>query len=265
MTNRLLFAALGAAIAITSTGCDKVKSMASGAGGSLFGGDFEGEITMNATRAKGSGPSQLVFGIKKPKYRIDATGTVQTDNPIMAGGASLILDPPAKKGYALIPAQKKAIVLDFDKMKSAQRGLPSGGAGGGGGGKTSSGPPPTVEKTGKKDVVAGYACEIWNVTSSNGQKSQICAADGITWIDLGDLGWSSPEITVAAVASGANRFPLRIISYGPTGAEEVRLEATKIEAKKLDDARFVVPPDYQVIDIAAMMQNLPILKGLPTK
>lgn len=77
-------------------------------------------------------------------------------------------------------------------------------------------------------------------------------ADGITWIDLGDLGWSSPELTVGAVATGANKFPLRIVSG------DVTLVATKIDKKKLDDARFVVPPDYQVIDVAAMMQNLPI-------
>lgn len=259
LARRLCLAA--AALAVLSTGCDKLKSAATGAAGSLFGSDFEGEITMNAKRAQqGSGPTQLVFGIKKPKYRIDATGTVQTDNPMLAGGAALILDPPAKKGYALVPAQKKAIVLDFEKLKAAKGSIPGSGT------ATSrpSGPPPTVEKTGKKDTVAGYQCEIWNVTS-NGQRSEICAADGITWIDLGDLGWSSPEIAVAAVASGANRFPLRIVTYGTNGAEEVRLEATKIEKKKLDDARFVVPPDYQVIDIAAMMQGLPIFKGLPGK
>lgn len=252
---------LAGALAASALACDKIKSKANAVATQTFGGDFEGEITMNATRAQGSGPTQLTFGIKKPKYRIDATGQVQTDNPMLSGGASLILDPPAKKGYALVPAQKKAIVIDFDKLK---------GAGGGGplgmpqGPKKPSGPPPTIEKTGKKDTVAGYECEIWKVTSE-GKRSEICAADGITWIDLGDMGWSSPEITVAAVASGANRFPLRIVTFGTNGAEEVRLEATKIEKKKLDEARFVVPPDYQVIDIAAMMQNLPILGGAPKR
>jgi hypothetical protein len=234
---------------VLSSGCDKVKSKAQQAGLS-FGGDFEGEITMNATRTQGSGPTQLVFGIKKPKYRVDATGTVATDNPMMAGGASLLLDPPQKKGWALVPAQKKAIVLDFDKMKGASSRVP--GVNTGPGSKANE-PPPKIDKTGKKETIAGYECEIWYVTASNGARSELCMADGITWIDLGDLGWSSPEMTVGAVATGANKFPLRIVSA------DTKLEATKIEKKKLEDARFVVPPDYQVIDVAAMIQNLPIL------
>ena len=233
-----------------STGCSKIAKQA----GLSFGGDFEGEITMNATRASGgSGPTQLTFGIKKPKYRVDATGTVQTNNPMMSGGATLLLDPPQKKGWALIPAQKKAIVIDFDKMKGAK----APGMGGGSATKPNE-PPPKIDKTGKKETIAGYDCEVWYVTASNGTKSELCMADGISWIDLGDLGWSSPEMTLGAVASGANKFPLRIAS-----ADGTKLEATKIEKKKLEDARFVVPPDYQVIDVAAMMQNLPVL--LPKK
>lgn len=236
-------------IAALSMGCDKLKAKAQQAG-LAFGGDFEGEITMNATRATGGGPTQLVIGIKKPKYRVDATGNVQTDNPMMSGGGTLLLDPPQKKGWALIPAQKKAIVIDFDKTKSASSRLPGANTGP----KTKSNePPPKIEKTGKKETIAGYDCEIWYVTDSKGQRAELCMADGITWIDLGDLGWSSPEIAVGAVASGANKFPLRIVSG------DTKLETTKIEKKKLEDARFVVPPDYQVIDLAAMMQNLPIL------
>jgi len=115
--------------------------------------------------------------------------------------------------------------------------------------------------TGKTDTVAGYACEIWKI-SSEGKRAEVCAADGITWMDLTDLGWSSPELTVAAVASGANKFPLRIVAFGQDGKEETRLEATKVDKKPLDESRFVVPPDYQVIDLAATMQNLPFLKGL---
>ena len=34
------------------------------------------------------------------------------------------------------------------------------------------------------------------------------------------------------------------------------MEATTIEKKKLDDARFVVPPDYQVVDMAQLMAGM---------
>jgi len=234
-------------VGLLSTGCSKIAKQA----GPSFGSDFEGEITMNATRTKGGGPTQLTFGIKKPKYRVDANGAVQTDGPLAAaggpttGGATLLLDPPQKKGWALMPAQKRAIVLDFDKMKASKvPGMP---------GTKANEPPPKVDKTGKKETIAGYECEVWYVTTNSGQRTELCMADGITWVDLGDLGWSSPELTLGAVATGANKFPLRIV--GP----DSKLEATKIEKKKLEDSRFVVPPDYQVIDVGAMMQNLPFL------
>lgn len=242
--------------------CDKLKgkseggSSSSGGGGilSFLSGDFEGEITMNAKNRQKGGPSQLVFGVKKPKFRIDASGGQISDDPMMAQGASLILDPPNKKGWALMPAQKKAMLLDFDKMKG--KGSPFGSSGGGslGGGTKNDA---KIEKTGKKEVIAGYECEIWKITQSDGRKAEICGAEGITWIDLGDMGWSSPEIAVAATLSGANRFPLRIVSFDAKGTEEVRLEATKVEKKKLPDEQFVVPPDYQVMDLSALMQGLP--------
>lgn len=257
-------------VALLATGCDKIKGLAGGKGDggspsgggilSFLKGDFEGEITMNATNRQKAGPTQLVFGIKKPKYRIDASGGQVGTDPLTAQGASLILDPPNKKGYALMPAAKKAMVIDFDKVKGSNNPLL------GSGGNTGSGkPPPKIEKTGKNDVIAGYECEIWKITQDDGRKAEVCAAEGITWIDLGDMGWSSPEIVVAAALTGANRFPLRIVSYDTAGKEEVRMEATKIEKKALPDTQFEVPPDYQILDLGALMQGLPKLpQGVPT-
>ena len=265
------------------TGCDKLKA-AMGKGGdagaaaspaatgagvlSFLGSDFEGEITANVTSKGGKpqsgGPQQIVFGIKKPKYRLDITGgSMPIPAPGLASGGTFLVDAPAKKGWILVPAQKMAMVVDFEKMKSMPKGqipgLPNAPN------TTPTAAPsqaPQIEKTGKKDVVAGYSCDVWNVTS-DGKKAEVCAAEGITWIDLGDLGWSSPELTVAAVASGANRFPLRVISFGSNGAEEMRMEATKIEKKPLADDRFAVPPDYRVIDMAALMGGLGGLPGIP--
>lgn len=254
-------------------GCSKIKALgggdgdaaASGSGGgalsNLFGTDFEGEITMLMTSkkqgTKKNGPQQIVFGIKKPKYRLDTSGQ-SLDDPM--NGGSMIIDLPTKKGYMLIHPKKMAMVIDFEKLKNMPKGQtipgmppsPKGAPG-------VPSQPPTIEKTGKKDVVAGYSCEIWNITS-DGKKSQLCAAEGITWIDIGELGVDSPEITLAAIASEANRFPLRVITYDPKGAEEFRMEATKVDKKKLDDGRFQVPADYKVVDMAAMMGTIP---GVP--
>ena len=260
------------------SGCDKLKAKLGkgddagtaappGAGGgvlSFLGTDFEGEITANLTTkgaAAKAGPQQLVFGIKKPKYRIDMTaGGALGANPMLASGGAFLVDAPAKKGFILVPAQKMAMVVDFEKMKNLPKGqipgMPNAPKG------TAPSQPPQIEKTSKKDVVAGYGCEIWNVTSE-GKKAEVCVAEGLTWIDLSDLGWSSPELTVATVASGANRFPLRVIAFDATGAEETRMETTKIDKKALADDRFVVPSDYRVVDMSALMGGLGGLGGLP--
>jgi hypothetical protein len=54
-----------------------------------------------------------------------------------------------------------------------------------------------------------------------------------------------------------NRVFLRLVSYDAQNVEQTRMEATKIDKKKLDDSRFVVPPDFQVVDLAAMFGGLP--------
>ncbi|MBX3189434.1 MAG: DUF4412 domain-containing protein [Labilithrix sp.] len=254
--------ALIATIAVaTSTACDKIqaltkKSDEAGAGAasggvlSFLGGTFEGEIAMKVSGAAGKGgPTDMVFSIKAPKIRVDASGGA-IENPVVGQGAAFIIDPPTKKGYALFPAQKKAMLIDFDKAKQGSSGLPG----------SKSAPSaltevPTIEKTGKKEVIAGYECENWKVTSKS-SRADMCVAEGIKWVDLRDLGMGSPEVTLAAAATEANRFPLRVIGYDAKGAETSRMEATKIDKKTLDASRFVVPPDYQVIDMSALLGGM---------
>jgi hypothetical protein len=267
----------GLALVATSAGCDKLKGKSSGADGSapssgggggvaggvlsFLGSDFEGEITMNATTKGGKGPKTLIVGIKKPKVRVDAPNGVPTDNAMIKDGATMLIDPPQKKGWILVPQKKQALLIDFEKMKNAPGASKVfGTTKTKGPGVGASGQPPKIEKTGRKDTVAGYTCEIWNVTETNGRRAELCAAEGITWTDLTDLGMDSPELTLAAVTSEANRFPLRLIAYDQKGTEETRLEATKIDKKALDETRMTVPPDYQVIDLATMLSGA---GGLP--
>lgn len=267
---------VAAAILLVSSGCDKLKSAigkdtdggSSPSGGllSFLGSDFEGEITVkmtNKTRpAEKSAPHQMVLGLKKPKYRVDmSAGAQATDD-----AGSFIIDLPSKKGYMLMHPKKMAMVIDFEAMKNMPKGqgIPGMARAPKGGPTAAPTQPPKVEKTGKKDVVAGYSCEIWNVTNE-GKKAEICAAEGITWVDLSTVGMSSPEIALAAVTSEANRFPLRVVAYDVNGAEEMRMEATKVDKKKLDDAHFTVPSDYKVVDMSALMGGLPGLvpSGIP--
>ena len=259
---------LGVVLAVLALGgCDRLKgasgsdagaSSSSGGGGllSFLGSDFEGQITMQlSTKAKPQDDKPLVMSLKKPKYRVDMPPH-GASKP--AENVSVILDIPAKKATTLMHATKTAMVLDLDQLKNMQGqfygmagGTPSAPA-------QPNAPPPTFTNTGKKDTVAGYTCDIWTMTSSDGKKGDACLAEGITWVDLGAVGGFT---SLGVFASEANHFPLRFISYDAKGAEESRVEATKIEKKKLDDSAFVAPPDYKVMDMAAMMNGM--LGGKP--
>ena len=251
--------------ALSLLGCDKIPGLGkqdAGAGGgapsgggvfSFLDSSFEGEIAMSVSGkgATTTGPTLMTFGIKSPKIRVDIRGA--QGNPMLAQGGGFIVDPPAKKGFLLMPAQKKAMVIDFEKAKAQRSPLPNKpGQGVPSGALTE---PPKIEKTGKKETVAGYTCETWKVTSS-ASRADVCVAEGIKWIDLTDLGMTSPELALAAAASDLNHFPLRVVAYDETNVETVRMEATKIEKKKLDDGRFAVSPGYQLIDMSAMLGNL---------
>lgn len=244
-------AALVLGIALASCSRDKSKGAlgteAAGSSLSAAGTEFEGEITATFT-AQASGaqrrfPTQMVFSIRKPKYRVDTIGASPTGAPQPAG--SLIFDVPSKKGILLTPEEKLAMTVSLESLKaSANRATPPGGS------KEASAPP-KVEKTGKKDVVAGYSCEVWNV-SHDGKKSEACVAEGVSWVDLPSFGGPTPSVALAALANEANRFPLRAISFDAKGAEETRMEVVKVDKKKLEDAVFVPPPDYRVVDMAQL-------------
>jgi len=265
MTAKHVAMLAGCAIALVA--CDKLGLGSKGSDGgvttgapganpaagvlSFLGGTFEGEITMNMAGRPGAktGPQTMVFGIKSPRVRIDGIEGIGGNSPALGQGGAFIIDPPQKKGFILMPAKKMAMVIDFDKAKSLGLG---GAPGKAGAAPATPAEPPKIEKTGKKSVIAGYECEEWKVTSKD-SRAELCVAEGIKWIDLGDLGMASPEVALAAAAGDANRFPLRLVAFDAKGVETTRMEATKVEKKTLADTQFVVPPGYQVIDVGALM------------
>ncbi len=254
------------ALAASTTGCDKLglgkkdgDGGSTGGGlGSIFDSTFEGEVTMNVSSKPSSptaakeAPKSLLLGLKTPRVRIDAGPELAPGNPMLAGGVAFIVDPPAKKGYALINAQKKAVVIDFDKAKGGFK--PPTGPGGGASGPGHTEDPPKIENTGKKDTVAGYTCEIWKITSKTSH-AEACLAEKIKWIDLTDLAVQSPSFAAIAAVSDFNHLPLRIVSFDDKNVEEGRMEVTKVEKKKLPDNHFAVPPDFQIVELNALIAS----------
>ena len=261
-TSRMVAVAL-ALVATTSLGCDKLglgkkdgdggSSSSSGGGAlSFLDSTFEGEITMNLQGKAGSkeGPKSLLVSLKTPRVRVDAGAELAPGNPFLAGGLAFIVDPPAKKGYALINSQKKAVVLDFDKAKGGFKPPSMGGGPSGAGGPPED--PPKIEKTGKKDTIAGYSCEIWKITSK-ANHAEACLAEKIKWIDFTDLAIQSPSFAAMVAVSDFNHLPLRIVSFDDKNVEEGRMEVTKVDKKKLADAQFTVPADFQIVELSALL------------
>lgn len=260
---------MGFAVCAGAWGCNKIPGLAAKgdaastaplAGGgvlSFLDTSFEGEIAMTLTGktmgARGGTPMTLTFGIKSPKVRVDIAGS--QENPMLAQSGGFIIDPPAKKGFLLMPTQKKAMVIDFEKVKAQRTNLPNFPGRPRGEGTAALSEPPKIEKTGKKEVVSGYACETWKVTSK-ASHADMCVAEGIKWIDVTDLGLSSPDLALAAAALDLNHFPLRAVVYDDKNVEAMRMEATKIEKRKLEEAAFRVPADYQLIDMNEMLRNI---------
>jgi hypothetical protein len=258
-----LLGALALFATTSSLGCDKLglgKKDADGGSASSGGGalsfldtTFEGEVTMNVSGKPGTkdaAPKSFLVSLKSPRVRADIGADVSPGNPMLAGGVALLVDPPAKKGYALLNAQKKAVVLDFDKSKGGFK-PPSLGGGPSGSGAPAE-DPPKIEKTGKKDTVAGYTCEVWKITSKK-DHAEACLAEKLKWIDFTDLAIQSPSFAAIAAVSDFTHLPLRIVTFDDKNVEEGRMEVSKIDKKKLADAHFAVPADFQVVELSALL------------
>lgn len=252
-----------ALVSLALVGCKGRKDSADGGessgGGGLFGGlsflgpkPFEGEIELEIDDKRDSKPGRtIIYQVKQPKMRFDVPA--DPASPGLSKGAWVLVDPPQKKAYMVVDAEKRALVLDFDKMKEQGKQM------GGGGGTTvspsggPSKPPPKITKTGKEDKVAGYSCEIW-IIEEDAKKAEVCAAKGITWFDATAMGGGYKEAWMLQMTD-ANHFPLRIVSSDALG-EASRMEAKRIEKKTLDESRFKVPEGYQVMDLSALLGGL---------
>jgi hypothetical protein len=163
---------------------------------------FEGEIVLEHVPAAGGQPTTTI------KMKGDR---VRTARP----GGAVLLDLTKGKAYFLDAATKT-----YEEYE-----VPTADAGA-----------TTPLRTGKRDRVAGFECDI--VTRTSGPDTlEECV---------------SPDIAApAALALGASPalkneggFPLRSIVRDAAGKERSRTTAVHIEKKPIPDRDLAVPPDY---------------------
>jgi hypothetical protein len=184
--------------------------------------------------------------------------------------AYLLGSPNDKKLHVILDAQKQALLIDTEKMES-QLSAMGGGATGPGAGAAA----PALKKTGKADKVAGYSCEIWEVTDP-ASKAELCiAAENTAWFKF-PIAKLPEQYAWAAGLTDGKHFPLRVTTFDKGGAEAGRIELSRIEKKTLEAKTFEIPAGYQTVDLEAMMATMmqrfggvrgrpgaPAIQGLP--
>jgi hypothetical protein len=222
---------------------------------------FEGEIGIlfkdSAKAAKPLPPLSLM--IKDNKVRLELPAEMTASNGMGSKGYA-VLNTPEKKLYAVLEEKKQVVLIDLDKAGEQLKNFGSGmdhpprdprephAA--------PSHAPPKVTKTGQKDTVAGYTCEIWDVVPDTGEKLSACVAnEGASWFRLPLTGIPTEHAWALDLLDGKH-FPLRGVAYDKSGAEKGRAEVTKIEKKALAAALFEIPAGYKVVDLQQMFASL---------
>jgi hypothetical protein len=187
---------------------------------------FEGEITMSLTEeGTVKVPPSVTFDVKGDRVRESPLSS-----PVRA-----IADVAGNHEYAINDARKVYSSLDATE--------------------------PTKEATKKVDVtvnrspwtekIAGIVCSLWSIDDGT-EKVDVCAAKGIPFFDLAAQPKPGKiEPRWASLLTREKAFPLTLVVHDEAGKEEYRGQATKIEARRLDDALFQIPGGFKSADLSA--------------
>jgi hypothetical protein len=237
---------------------------------SLMG--FEGQIDLVAQSGSPEFPKQgIAMYVKDDRIRLDSIPGTDAQKLLGPKGFLLLLVQD-KKLDIVSEAKKHLIELDLNNTEAlktlAKEGAPPAPPG-----KRAPHPaePPKLNKTGKKEMLAGYPCEDWEITEGKDRKkASICMADLKSSFFHLPLTSIPSDYGFAGEMLDGQHFPLRVVSYDErTGAESGRLEVIKFDPHPLDAAKFTVPADYEKVDAMQLFGSLsaggrPDIPGIPS-
>jgi len=218
--------------------------------------DFEGEVDMVAKSATSPAPMPLNMLVKNSTLRFDLPQEVidSPDARAFTGGGKVyaIIKPADKTTLIVLDGKREAVLINLDTLgdqAKAFRGKTPGG-------DKAKDAPPKVVKTGKKETIAGYSCEDWEITNADKSKLSTCVAEqGTSFFHFASLVVPSENAWALELVDGKH-LPLKGIAYGKDGAESGRVEVTKIDKHPLDAALFAVPAGYKQVTMEEMLGGL---------
>lgn len=241
---RLETFALLAALWLPGAACKGVGTSAAGDAGASAGPSipglgtlidlvgFEGEIELSIGLGSSAGlkmaPLTMTLLARGQRIAYDM-------GPVLSGGSRIVVDGGERKAYFINDKAAEYTVTDL----GATTGTTTGTA------TTSTAAAPKITKGRGRDRIAGYDCEVWEVTEGS-HTVEVCAARGLSFLGIGlafgnitrgASGWAS------AIAS-AGYFPMRAVERDTAGAEVWRCEVTRIDKKSVPEAKVSVPAGY---------------------
>jgi hypothetical protein len=216
---------------------------------------FEGEIDISAKAKTSPTPVSFNLLVKNDVVRVDIpTDQFPPEASKFTGGGKVwaLLRPAEKKLTAVLDAKKEAIEIDLDQATEKAKAF----RGGGPGQDTPSPPPPKVTKTGKKELVAGFSCEDWDIVNADRSKASVCVAEkGASWFHLPLTGIPTEHAWALELMDGKH-FPLKGTAFEKDGSESAHVEVTKLDKRTLDAVQFQVPHGYKTVSLDEMMKGL---------
>lgn len=196
-------------------------------------GEFEGVIHMTMKHADNL-PGKMEWMIKGDKARIERP----RDDGQSQG---MIIDAKTKTMLMLFPGRKTYTEINLGGERAENLSKLTEQY--------------EVERTGKKDSVAGYSCEIWRIKDKDDRhlKSEVCVGKGF---GRAASFWAEPRKAQPSWMTellNEGGFGLRSIHYDREGKESSRMEVTSIEKKAMDGSLFSAPADYKKLDAGPLM------------
>ncbi len=189
---------------------------------------FEGAITVRFTSGGRSGPSA-----QDVEY-LSRGGNVRVNIMSPAGAVAVLGLSAEARTYLVIESQR------------AYMEVPTGDAVGS---LATSAGATVVTKSGRRETIAGYECEHIIVESrgdAGSRKTDMCLTSALgPYVNpMASLAGGRMAPWQQALTSDGG-FPLKVTL--PDGS--VALEVTKIEKRRVSDALFRIPPDYNKMDM----------------